>query len=79
MNVVGLFFPDILQLLLSVKWNGPALVELHTRHFDAMSPYFKHASAAIPLVVGKFFDLLTSLPVYRVSASLPARLSVVCA
>ncbi|XP_024381271.1 protein HASTY 1 isoform X2 [Physcomitrium patens] len=80
-NELRTILEDILQLLLSVKWNGPALVELHTRHFDAMSPYFKHASAAIPLVVGKFFDLLTSLPVYReygdtVKDTMRARLQV---
>lgn len=47
------------------------LVELHTRHFDAIGPYFKHSPAAIPLVVEKLFKLLTSLPVSRVSAFYP--------
>lgn len=54
-----------------VEWKGPVLVELHTRHFDAMGPYFKHAPAAIPLVVDKLFKLLTSLPLTRVSGFLP--------
>lgn len=67
MNADNLFFPGILQLLLTVKWEGPILVELHTRHFDAMGPYFKHASAAIPVVVEKLFELLTSLSPSRVS------------
>lgn len=61
--------PGILQRLLMVEWKGPILIELLTRHFDAMGPYFKHSSAAIPLVVEKLFKLLTSLPVSRVSAS----------
>ena len=65
------FCSGILQHLLRVEWKGPVLVELHTRHFDAMGPYFKHAPAAIPLVVDKLFKLLTSLPMTRVSAFLP--------
>lgn len=55
------------------------LVELHTRHFDAMGPYFKHASAAIPVVVDKLFNLLLSLPVTKVSDSLPVNVRLACA
>lgn len=75
-NLLNLNIPDfvssgILQRLLMVEWKGPVLVELHTRHFDAIGPYFKHSPAAIPLVVEKLFKLLTSLPVSRVSAFYP--------
>jgi exportin-5 len=55
----------VLQHLLVVEWRGAVLVELHTRHFDAMGPYFRHAIFAIPHVVEKLFKLLTSLPVTR--------------
>lgn len=61
-----------------VEWKGPILVELHTRHFDAMGPYFKHAPAAIPLMVEKLFKLLTSLPVTRVSDSVPVLVYITC-
>ncbi|KAG0582809.1 hypothetical protein KC19_3G087700 [Ceratodon purpureus] len=64
-NELRTILEGILQRLLMVEWKGPILVELHTRHFDAMGPYFKHAPAAIPVVVDKLFKLLTSLPVTR--------------
>lgn len=71
--------PGILQQLLMKDWKGPVLVELHTRHFDAMGPYFKHAPSAIPHVVEKLFKLLRSLPVTRVSYSLPVGAWISCA
>lgn len=79
LNADHLSPPGILQHLLLVKWKGPVLVELHTRHFDAMGLYFKHAPAAIPDVVKKLFELLTSLPVTRVSDSLLIKAWIACA
>jgi len=60
---LGSIMEGLLQRLLAVQWHGPVLVELHSRHFDAMGPFLKHSPAVIPVVVQKLFSLLESLPI----------------
>ncbi|KAK8468735.1 hypothetical protein PHAVU_006G097400 [Phaseolus vulgaris] len=55
-------FEGILQLLISLKWTEPALVEVLVHYLDAMGPFLKHFPDAVGSVINKLFELLTSLP-----------------
>ncbi|KAL9320333.1 hypothetical protein ACSQ67_012172 [Phaseolus vulgaris] len=55
-------FEGILQLLISLKWTEPALVEVLVHYLDAMGPFLKYFPDAVGSVINKLFELLTSLP-----------------
>ncbi|KAG8369530.1 hypothetical protein BUALT_Bualt14G0023100 [Buddleja alternifolia] len=56
-------FEGLLQLLISLKWTEPTLVEVLGHYLDALGPFLRYYPDAVGGVVNKLFELLTSLPV----------------
>ncbi|GFZ02831.1 ARM repeat superfamily protein [Actinidia rufa] len=50
------------QLLLSLSWTEPTLVQVLGHYLDAFGPFLKFFPDAVGSVINKLFELLTSLP-----------------